>query len=135
MGCRREAYAGQGPDCQESRPTEHFQAIRRFNMTFLDPMRWLLAGLLALAPGGLAAQALDFPTRPVTIVVPFAAGGGTDILGRLVAQQLEQRLGRPFIIENKPGAGSTTGAGLVARANPDGYTLLMAPSPTMAVAI
>jgi tripartite-type tricarboxylate transporter receptor subunit TctC len=104
-------------------------------MTFLDPMRWLLAGLLALAPGELAAQALDFPTRPVTIVVPFAAGGGTDILGRLVAQQLEQRLGRPFIIENKPGAGSTTGAGLVARANPDGYTLLMAPSPTMAVAI
>jgi tripartite-type tricarboxylate transporter receptor subunit TctC len=104
-------------------------------MTFLDPIRWLLAGLLALAPGGLAAQALDFPTRPVTIVVPFAAGGGTDILGRLVAQQLEQRLGRPFIIENKPGAGSTTGAGLVARANPDGYTLLMAPSPTMAVAI
>jgi tripartite-type tricarboxylate transporter receptor subunit TctC len=104
-------------------------------MTFLDPIRWLLAGLLALAPGGLAAQALDFPTRPVTIVVPFAAGGGTDILGRLVAQQLEQRLGRPFLIENKPGAGSTTGAGFVARSNPDGYTLLMAPSPTMAVAI
>jgi tripartite-type tricarboxylate transporter receptor subunit TctC len=98
--------------------------------------RWgLLAGLWALAQGGLSAQALDYPARPVSIVVPFAAGGGTDILGRLVAQQLEQRLGRPFIIENRPGAGSTTGAGFVARANPDGYTLLMAPSPTLAVAI
>jgi tripartite-type tricarboxylate transporter receptor subunit TctC len=98
--------------------------------------RWgLLAGLWALAQGGLQAQALDYPARPVTIVVPFAAGGGTDILGRLVAQQLEQRLGRPFIIENRAGAGSTTGAGFVARANPDGYTLLMAPSPTLAVAI
>jgi tripartite-type tricarboxylate transporter receptor subunit TctC len=98
--------------------------------------RWgVLAGLWALAQGGLPAQALDYPARPVTIVVPFAAGGGTDILGRLVAQHLEQRLGRPFIIENRPGAGSTTGAGFVARANPDGYTLLMAPSPTLAVAI
>jgi tripartite-type tricarboxylate transporter receptor subunit TctC len=104
-------------------------------MTF-SARRWgLLAGLWALAQGGLPAQALDYPARPVTIVVPFAAGGGTDILGRLVAQQLEQRLGRPFIIENRPGAGSTTGAGFVARANPDGYTLLMAPSPTLAVAI
>ncbi len=104
-------------------------------MTF-SARRWgLLAGLWALGLGGLPAQALDYPTRPVTIVVPFAAGGGTDILGRLVAQQLEQRLGRPFIVENRPGAGSTTGAGFVARANPDGYTLLMAPSPTLAVAI
>jgi tripartite-type tricarboxylate transporter receptor subunit TctC len=109
-------------------------------MTFSDRMRGL-AGLLALTLAGLAAQAQapppaqDYPARPVTIVVPFAAGGGTDILGRLLAQRLEQRLGRPFIIEDKPGAGGTTGAGFVARANPDGYTLLMAPSPTMAVAI
>jgi tripartite-type tricarboxylate transporter receptor subunit TctC len=98
--------------------------------------RWgLAAGLLALALGGRPAHALDYPARPVTIVVPFAAGGGTDILGRLVAHELEQRLGRPFIIENRPGAGGTTGAGFAARANPDGYTLLMAPSPTLAVAI
>src|ERR1022692_4101812 len=106
------------------------------NMTFSDRMRGL-AGLLALTLGGLVApaQAQDYPARPVTIVVPYAAGGGTDILGRLVAQRLEQRLVRSFIIENKTGAGGTTGAGFVARANPDGYTLLMAPSPTMAVAI
>jgi tripartite-type tricarboxylate transporter receptor subunit TctC len=104
-------------------------------MTFSARIRRLLVGLLALGLSGLPAHAQDYPSRPVTIVVPFAAGGGTDILGRLVAQQLEQRLGRPFIIENRPGAGSTTGAGFVARANPDGYTLLMAPSPTLAVAI
>jgi tripartite-type tricarboxylate transporter receptor subunit TctC len=102
-------------------------------MTFSDRMLGVLAAVLALALAG--AQAQDYPSRPVTIVVPYPAGGGTDILGRLVAQRLEQRLGRSFIIENKPGAGGTTGAGFAARANPDGYTLLMAPSPTMAVAI
>ena len=104
-------------------------------MTLSDRMRVLLAGLFALAAGPLGAQPQDYPTRPVTIVVPYPAGGGTDILGRWVAQRLEERLGRSFIVENKPGAGGTTGAGFVARANPDGYTLLMAPSPTMAVAV
>src|ERR1700724_200017 len=108
-------------------------------MTFSGPIRWALAGfftaLPSLAPDPLWAQAQEYPTRPVTIVVPFAAGGGTDILGRLVAQRLEQRVGRSFVIENRPGAGGTTGAGFAARANPDGYTLLMAPSPTLAVAI
>jgi tripartite-type tricarboxylate transporter receptor subunit TctC len=116
-------------------------------MTVSGRIRWVRAALFAtllptlpaLAPGGLWAQAQlqaqDYPIRPVTIVVPYAAGGGTDILGRLVAQRLEQQLGRAFIIEDRPGAGGTTGAGFVARANPDGYTLLMAPSPTLAVAI
>ena len=81
------------------------------------------------------AHAQDYPNRPVTIVVPFAAGGGTDLLARMVAQKLEQRLGKPFLIENRPGAGSTTGANVAAKATPDGYTLLMAPSPTMAVSV
>jgi tripartite-type tricarboxylate transporter receptor subunit TctC len=108
-------------------------------MTFSGPIRWALAGFfvasLSLAPGRLWAQrSQDYPARPVTIVVPYAVGGGTDILGRLVAQRLEQRLGRSFIVEDRPGAGGTTGAAFVARANPDGYTLLMAPSPTLAVA-
>jgi tripartite-type tricarboxylate transporter receptor subunit TctC len=104
-------------------------------MTIPARIRCLSVALIALAMGGLVALAQDYPSRPVTIVVPFAAGGGTDILGRMVAQQLEQRLGRPFLIENRPGAGSTTAAAFVARAQPDGYTLLMAPSNTLAVAL
>jgi tripartite-type tricarboxylate transporter receptor subunit TctC len=85
--------------------------------------------LLLAAPG----QAQDYPTRPVTLVVPFAPGGGVDLMARLVAGQLEKRLGKTFVIENKPGAGSIIAASYVQKANPDGYTLLMAPSPTMAV--
>jgi tripartite-type tricarboxylate transporter receptor subunit TctC len=108
---------------------------QRLKMTISARIRCLFAVLIALGLGGLVAWAQDYPSRPVTIVVPFAAGGGTDILGRMVAQHLEQRLGRPFLIENKPGAGSTTAAAFVARAQPDGYTLLMAPSNTLAVAL
>src|SRR6185503_3619106 len=82
---------------------------------------------------GQLAAATDYPTRPVTLVVPFAPGGGTEFLARLLAQRLEQRLGKPFVIENRPGAGGVTGALSVARAAPDGHTLLMAPSPVMAI--
>ena len=85
--------------------------------------------VLAAAP----AQSQSYPTRPVTIVVPLGAGGGSDLLARLVAQKLERRLGKPFLIENRPGGGTTIAAGLVARASPDGYTLLQATSTTMAV--
>jgi tripartite-type tricarboxylate transporter receptor subunit TctC len=94
----------------------------------------LLAGLVCAALVAPAA-AQDYPAKPVTIIVPFAAGGGTDIVARLVAGKLEQRFGKSFLIENKAGAGSTTGAAAAAKAAPDGYTLLMAPSPTMAVAV
>ena len=87
-----------------------------------------LAALLA-AP----AQADNYPSRPVTILVPFAAGGGSDLLARLVAQQLEAKLGKPFIIENRPGAGTTLAAMAAVRANPDGYTLMQATSSTMAI--
>lgn len=81
------------------------------------------------------ATAQDYPTRPVTIVVPFAPGGGVDQMARLISGKLEQRLGKSFVIENRPGAGSIIAATAVQKANPDGYTLLMAPSPTMAVNI
>ena len=77
--------------------------------------------------------AQDYPTRNVTILVPFAPGGGTDLLARVVAQKLEQRLGKSFVIENRPGAGTVIAAGATAKAAPDGYTLMQATSGTMAM--
>jgi tripartite-type tricarboxylate transporter receptor subunit TctC len=79
------------------------------------------------------AHSQSYPTRPVTIVVPLGAGGGSDLLARLVAQKLERRLGKPFVIENRPGGGTAIAAMLVARATPDGYTLMQATSTTMAI--
>jgi tripartite-type tricarboxylate transporter receptor subunit TctC len=94
---------------------------------------WLsiLAAVFAFAAAPAHAQ--QYPSRPVTVVVPFAAGGGSDLLARLVAQKLEEKLGKPFIIENRPGAGTTLAAMQVVRAAPDGYTLMQATSSTMAI--
>ncbi|PJX28370.1 MFS transporter [Advenella sp. S44] len=71
------------------------------------------------------AAAQTYPTQPVKLVVPFPAGGTTDVLARALGQKLAEKIGQPVIIENKPGAGATIGAEYVARAKPDGYTLLM----------
>jgi tripartite-type tricarboxylate transporter receptor subunit TctC len=89
--------------------------------------RSLIANLivaLGLVAGSQSTQAQDYPSRPVRVVVPFAAGGGTDLVGRIVAQELTKRLGQQFYIENKPGAAAQTGTDLVAKSQPDGYTLL-----------
>jgi len=80
------------------------------------------AALLLAAP----AKAESWPTRPITLIAPFTPGGTTDIVARAVAMQLQQQLGQPVVVENKPGAGGTLGAGIVARAKADGYTLLLA---------
>lgn len=86
------------------------------------------AGLQASA----AAQADDYPSRAVKIIVPFGAGGPTDVFTRAVADELQKALHEPFVLENRPGAGTTIGTDLVAKAPPDGYTLLMV-SGTQAV--
>ena len=77
--------------------------------------------LAAVAVDTLAAQ--TYPTRPVRVVIGYAAGGPTDVLGRIVAQKLGETLGQPFVVENRPGAGGTIGAAVVAKAAADGYTL------------
>src|SRR5215213_8244805 len=94
--------------------------------------RSLVLAIFLTAPA-IPAHPQDYPARPVTIVNPFAPGGGTDLLARMVAGKLEQRLGKSFVVENKTGAGSIIAAVAVQKAAPDGYTLLMAPTPTMAV--
>src|SRR2546427_44364 len=78
------------------------------------------ASLAAQLPA--AAQA-DYPNKPVTMIVPFPAGGRTDLVGRIVAQELTKHIGRPVAVVNKPGASSVLGAREVAEAPPDGYTL------------
>jgi tripartite-type tricarboxylate transporter receptor subunit TctC len=78
------------------------------------------------------ASALDYPTKPVRVIVPFAAGGSTDISGRLISQWLSERVGQQFIVENRPGGGTNIGTEAVVRAPPDGYTLLI-PGATNAI--
>jgi tripartite-type tricarboxylate transporter receptor subunit TctC len=88
--------------------------------------------LLACATAPAATFAEDYPTRTVTIVVPFVPGGTTDLLARLLAERLERKFGRPFVVENKPGAGALTASVGLAHAEPDGYTLMVSPSSAMA---
>ena len=86
--------------------------------------------LLALVPG---ARAQDYPSRPVTIIVPLTAAGAPDVLARMIAQHLQARLGGSFLVENRAGGGTTIGSNAVAKAAPDGYTLLMATSSSLAI--
>jgi tripartite-type tricarboxylate transporter receptor subunit TctC len=89
----------------------------------------LAAGAVALPAFSPLARAQAYPTRPMRIVVGFPAGGGTDIVARIIGQWLSERLGQPVIVENRPGAGANIATEAVVRAPPDGYTLLMAGSP------
>jgi tripartite-type tricarboxylate transporter receptor subunit TctC len=99
----------------------------------LTRMTLIALALTGASAGPLWAQAADYPSRQVNFVVPFAPGGGTDILGRLVGQKLSDRFGKPFVIENRPGAGTVTAAVQVTKSAPDGYTIMMATSGTMAM--
>src|SRR3954452_8047113 len=91
-----------------------------------------LAGLGSLVVSPADAQS-PYPSRTIKMIVPYPAGGTTDLLGRLLADQLKNGLGATVVVENKPGAGTTLGAELVAKSDPDGYTLLMATSTTLAI--
>ena len=84
----------------------------------------VLLAILALFMGPATAQT-DYPSRPVTLIVPFAAGGPTDTVARLLAESITQTLGQQVVVENATGAGGTIAAARVARAKPDGYTLLI----------
>jgi tripartite-type tricarboxylate transporter receptor subunit TctC len=92
----------------------------------------LAAALATFAPLSFA-QSADYPTRPVRIIVAFTAGGTTDILARAMGQKLTERLGQSFVVENRPGAGGNLGTELVAKAAPDGYTLIVNSVGPMAV--
>jgi len=104
-------------------------------MTTIQSLRAALLAfaLAALAPLGFAQGAAGWPNKPVRIVVPFAPGGTTDILARALAPELSKAFGQTFVIENKPGAGGNTGADLVAKSPPDGYTLLMGTVGTQSI--
>ncbi len=90
---------------------------------------WLIAGLL----GAAVCAAQDYPGKPVRMIVPFAAGGGTDFVARIVGQKLHETLGQPLVIDNRGGAGGAIGTELVAKAAPDGHTLLLGSAGPLAI--
>ena len=95
---------------------------------------WLCAAavLLDLA-GAWQARAQDFPSRPITLVIPFAPGGSTSIVGRVIADKMSQLLGQGIVVDNRPGAGGTVGTKAVAKSEPDGYTILLGYTGTLAI--
>lgn len=112
---------------QENSPAARFSISRHLKKTV-----WVsLLAMLAIAGPALlnsAAVAQDYPNRPLTLIVPFAAGASTDVIARAAALELGQRLGKSIVVENKPGAGTIVGAVAARNAKPDGYTILIAPN-------
>jgi tripartite-type tricarboxylate transporter receptor subunit TctC len=102
-------------------------------------MRWsrrrllVNTGIAAMAAAMPQAHADDYPTRPVTLIVPYPPAGGIDVFARLLQNPLEKRLGKPIVVENRPGGGTTIGTAYVAKAAPDGYTLLYATPSALAI--
>ncbi len=95
-------------------------------------LRILFAAALLLVPAAVCPQ-LGYPSKPIRFVVPFPAGGATDTITRVIAQKLAEQVGQPVIVDNRPGAGGAIGSEAVARAAPDGYTLLMATTSTHSI--
>ncbi|WP_423193915.1 Bug family tripartite tricarboxylate transporter substrate binding protein [Cupriavidus sp. H18C2] len=101
------------------------------NRSSLPIAHAVVAGVLAA--GASLACAQGFPTKPIQLVIPFPPGGATDVIGRLVGKKLGDKLGQPVVIDNRPGAGTIVGASFVAKAAPDGYTLLASSGTTFTV--
>jgi tripartite-type tricarboxylate transporter receptor subunit TctC len=94
---------------------------------------WILAACLAFSPVALAADAADYPIRPIRMILPQSPGSTTDILGRIVFTRVADRLGRQIVVDNRPGAGGTMGMEISARATPDGYTLTAIAASMLAI--
>jgi tripartite-type tricarboxylate transporter receptor subunit TctC len=94
---------------------------------------WPLAALAAIFTGALPVAAQDYPTRPITLVVPFPAGGGNDTVARVVAEKMSRPLGQQVVVENRGGAGGTIATRAVARDRPDGYTILLTYTGTLCI--
>src|SRR3954464_430835 len=91
------------------------------------------AAALSLAVAFSPAHAQNFPNRPITLVIPFAPGGSTSIVGRVIADKMSELLKEKVVVDNRPGAGGTVGTKAVAKSDPDGYTLLLGYTGTLAI--
>ncbi len=100
-----------------------------FNLALKTAMAWMAFCLMV----SVGAQAQTYPSKPIRLIVPFPAGGATDIFARTLSQKLAEKLGTSVVVDNKPGAGGTLGSDMVAKAPPDGYTLLLATSSTHSI--
>jgi len=97
-------------------------------------MRWTcLAVLISLVSSATATSAQNYPSKPIRIIVPFAAGGAVDALARIISAKLQEQLGQPVIVENRAGAGGMTGSDLVAKSPPDGYTIAITSAGALAI--
>ena len=108
--------------------------MHHFVPHFAHLPRAVIAGLLLVAPFGVAAQSDAYPNKPIRLIVPFPPGGGTDLVSRIIQPPLNAALGQPILIDNRGGAQGTLGTGIAAKANPDGYTLVIAEIGATAVA-
>jgi tripartite-type tricarboxylate transporter receptor subunit TctC len=102
-------------------------------ITMLTALNALKLALIALLASTLPAAAQDYPSRPITLVVPYAAGGGNDVMARTVADKMSKTLGQQVVVDNRPGAGGNIATRQVAKAAPDGYTLVIGGTGTLAV--
>src|SRR5262249_42956764 len=106
----------------DRRNSEGPDSLTRDRLMRKTARHFLLAAAFALAP--VAASAQDYPTRAITVIMPFAGGSASDVVARILLNQMSKSLGQPIIVENKPGAGGNAGTASAARSTPDGYTLL-----------